>query len=328
MPIELGTVGGSETLIRDLYLDLRKRINQWAELTKQTAQARMGYVGQHLVSVATGFHGGRSGARGHDLIIPNRGFGEIKTCYRVDQLGKCNSCGQPVASIEFNCSYCDSTNIKRNDDSKWLITMSHEKDFSEILDPYRYYLVLFDFTDLEHPHTVRASIWEVDPIVPGFAYCMVDYWYNIKAKSTSGAPFNMWPFQLKFDVMKPLLIYRSLINEDKIMTELFPGRDAPVLHPIQPLPAYGRSQNLKGERLTQLARDLNFVSRTPMARRPEYLTEMQRHIQRERIPSGVVADALANALYEEAIRHHLPNLPAKLKSRIQQTRASEQGTLI
>jgi hypothetical protein len=318
MPIELGTVAGSETLIRDLYIDLRKKINQWAELTKQTAQARMGYVGQHLVSVATGYHGGRSGARGHDLIIPEHGFGEIKTCYRVDQLGKCNACGKPVASIELECSYCDSQDIHRNDDSKWLISMSHEKDLSEILDPYRYYLVLFDFTDLENPHTVRSSIWEVDPLAPGFAYCMIDYWYNIKAKSTSGAPFNLWPFQLKFDIMKPLLIYRSFISMDKITTEIFPKRNAPVLHPLQPLHAYSRSQNLKGERLTQLINELKFVSKIPVTKRSEFLAELHQYTESHAIQSGVIADALAIALYRDAIQPRLKGLPQGIKKRLQE----------
>ena len=52
---ELGTIEASEQLIHDLYIDLRKKANHWASITHQTAQARMGYVGQHLVSVVTGY---------------------------------------------------------------------------------------------------------------------------------------------------------------------------------------------------------------------------------------------------------------------------------
>lgn len=62
----LGTIEASEQLIQDLYIDLRKKANHWASITHQTAQARMGYVGQHLVSVVTGYQGGRSGARGNE----------------------------------------------------------------------------------------------------------------------------------------------------------------------------------------------------------------------------------------------------------------------
>ena len=132
---ELGTIEASEQLIHDLYIDLRKKANHWASITHQTAQARMGYVGQHLVSVVTGYRGGRSGARGKDLILPNGEYAEIKTCYRVDQLGKCNDCGARVASIELCCPECGSANLQRNDDSKWLIGIRHKEEFASILEP-------------------------------------------------------------------------------------------------------------------------------------------------------------------------------------------------
>lgn len=81
----LGTIEASEALIKDLYIDLRAKVNAWSKITQQTPQARMGYVGQHLVSVVTGYPGGKSGARGYDLVIDDERHGEIKTCYRVDQ---------------------------------------------------------------------------------------------------------------------------------------------------------------------------------------------------------------------------------------------------
>ena len=164
----LGDLASSEQLIQDLYIDLRRRINAWAATTKQTAQARMGYVGQHLVSIVTGYPGGRSGARGKDLIISEIEYGEIKTCYRVDQLGKCKECGSVVAAIEQQCPECHSANIQRNDDSKWLISIRNEDEYSLIIEPAAYFLVLFDFTDLNNPHTIRASIWEVKPEAPWF----------------------------------------------------------------------------------------------------------------------------------------------------------------
>lgn len=52
----LGTIEASEALIKDLYIDLRAKVNAWSKITQQTPQARMGYVGQHLVSVVTGYH--------------------------------------------------------------------------------------------------------------------------------------------------------------------------------------------------------------------------------------------------------------------------------
>ena len=100
----LGTIEASEALIKDLYIDLRAKVNAWSKITQQTPQARMGYVGQHLVSVVTGYPGGKSGARGYDLVIDDERHGEIKTCYRVDQLGSCNACGAVVSSLETECN--------------------------------------------------------------------------------------------------------------------------------------------------------------------------------------------------------------------------------
>ena len=54
---QLGTLEASEELIRDLYIDLRNKVNMWSRITMQTPQARMGYIGQHLTSVVTGFPG-------------------------------------------------------------------------------------------------------------------------------------------------------------------------------------------------------------------------------------------------------------------------------
>lgn len=48
----LGTIEASEALIKDLYIDLRAKVNAWSKITQQTPQARMGYVGQHLTSFA------------------------------------------------------------------------------------------------------------------------------------------------------------------------------------------------------------------------------------------------------------------------------------
>ena len=56
---QLGTVDASGQAIRDLYIDLREKLARWSAITQQTAQARMGYVGQHLTSIVTGLPGGK-----------------------------------------------------------------------------------------------------------------------------------------------------------------------------------------------------------------------------------------------------------------------------
>lgn len=313
----LGSLESSEQLIKDLYIELRQKINMWASVTKQTAQARMGYIGQHLVSVVTGYPGGRSGARGKDLVLPNNEFAEIKTCYRVDQLGRCNSCGAGVSSIELECSSCDSKDIKRNDDSKWLIGIQHEEEFAEILTPKSYYLVLFDFTDLKHPTTIRASIWLVDPLTPGFAYCMIDYYKNIKASSKSGAPFNLWPFQLKFELMRPLLIYQSFISLDNtIQTRVFPGKQPSELYPLSPLPTFARSQNLTVDKIKEFAGILE-ITLPDTANKSNLLNAAQASIEKQKIAVSDVVDALAKTLYRSEISEHLSKLPVVMLKQLQ-----------
>jgi len=316
--MELGTIEASEALIKDLYIDLKKKVNSWADLTKQTAQARMGYVGQHLVSVATGYPGGKSGARGYDLILPDGKYGEIKTCYRVDQLGKCLDCGESVASIEKVCPHCGSENLKRMDDSKWLIGIRNTIEFDSILDPEFYFLVLFDFEDVYNPDIIRSSIWRVDPMVPGFAYCMIDYNLNIRAKSKSKAPFNLWPYQLKFYLMKPLLIYRSYIYaDDTIKTEIFPGFNDPILTKLDPLPTYSRSQNLKKEKIVEAANILS-ISVDESRSKGKLLNEVQEEVSKYGTDYDVIADCFASCLYFPEIEDHIENLPINLKSKINQ----------
>lgn len=313
---KLGTVEASEQLISELYIDLRRKVNRWADITKQTAQARMGYVGQHLVSIATGFEGSRTGARGKDLILPDDDHAEIKTCYRVDQLGRCNNCKSVIASTEEKCPVCGVEDVKRNDDSKWLISIRNDEELERILDPKHYFLVLFEFVDLYSPTTIQASIWQVDPTSPGFAYCMVDYYKNIRAKSRSSAPFNLWPYQLKFDIMKPILIYRSLIYEDdSIETILFPHRDERKVHPPKPLQEYSRSSNLTKGKIVELGRHFD-IEVDPSASKRDLLESIQGFIDRDRMKPGTVADGLARVLYLPAIEAHVPALPQEFADRL------------
>ena len=308
----LDDLGSSEQLIQDLYIDLRKRVNAWAATTKQTAQARMGYVGQHLVSIVTGYPGGRSGARGKDIIISDDEYGEIKTCYRVDQLGKCKTCGSVVAAIEQECPECSSRKILRSDDSKWLISIRNAEEYSLIVEPTVYYLVLFDFTDLENPHTIRASIWEVNPKRPGFAYCMIDYFENIRRKSVSKAPFNLWPFQLKFDLMCPRLIYRSFIaSDDTISTEIFPGRN-----PAEPilefkLSRYARARSLTIPKLHEFARDVGIAGHVSEKKRTA-IQRIDKEFRSSDISAEEAFDILARCIYWPEIRECLSDLPVTL----------------
>lgn len=316
---KLGDVASSEALIAELYIDLKRRVNAWAAITKQTAQARMGYVGQHLVSIATGYPGGRSGARGKDIVMPDGEYAEVKTCYRVDQLGSCGNCGSVVASIELKCHACGSTAIIRKDDSKWLIGIRNETEYDEIVDPKWYYLVLFEFEDLNTPETIVASIWQVNPRSPGFAYAMVDYKENIKSRSASGAPFNLWPHSLKFNLMRPCLIYRSFIyRDDTIKTETFPGRDRPREETMIDLSEFSRARNLTPVKIQAAAARLG-IADLPLSGKRDMIDRLANEARDRQISPGDFADALAYGLYRDDIERYFPTLPGLLRRQLEES---------
>ena len=310
----LGTIEASEQLIKDLYIDLRNEVNAWSKITCQTPQARMGYIGQHLVSVVTGYPGGKSGARGYDLVMDNGEYGEIKTCYRVDQLGACGDCGAVVSSLEKECSRCGSKNIIRKDDSKWLIGIQHDHEFSEISDPKSYYFVLFEFEDISvnDNDNIIASIWEVDPKCKGFMYCMIDYYYNIRAKSRSKAPFNMWPYSLKFGITNPKLIYRSVIlGNGKIKTKIFPSLKNGTIDELKSMPSYSSATTLTSEKITSVIKTIS--PNAPISGdKKELLNRLECLRKEKNIGNKELCDLLADAVYYPSIAIYKDKIPERL----------------
>lgn len=321
----LGTPQSAELLLSELYIELRRKIRAWSAVTRQTPQARMGYIGQHLASAVTGFPGGRSGARGHDLELPTGGYSEIKTCYRVDQLGQCATCHAAVSSIEDECPSCGSVLLERKIDSKWLIGVRNDDEMESLFEPTSYYLVLFDFdvssgTDPEAGKesiirkgipAINARIWQVNPRHPGFAMCMVDYYINIRAKSKSKAPFNLWPFSLKFQLMRPLLIYHAIIKpDDTVTTAVFQGQvGTPEQYPIVPFPEMkGSSINLGDKSLIAFCARQQVTLFGDSSR-----LNILQHLERERKARGWEDEwlgvELANLMYLEKIKEGEKWLP-------------------
>ncbi len=293
---ELGTKEAAEALLIDLYVDLRGRLRFWSALTRQTPQARMGYIGQHLVSVVTGLQGGRSGARGYDLIdAADHSHSEIKTCYRVDQLGNCRRCKAVVSSIEERCpnNNCQSPDIARKDDSKWLLSVRDEQELRELLSPKYYFLVLFDFVTLERGGDINARIWRVDPLAPGFVRCMIDYYFNIKPKQAKGAPFNLWPFDLKFQLMRPSWIYHALIGADDTVRTLRFNNPEPV--PVDSFETLKRSTTLSDNVLRDLA--LRHGVKANGISRGSLLLALQQARVTDNWDEGQLADELSELIY-------------------------------
>ena len=317
---KLGTIEASEALIKDLYIDLRVKVNAWSKITCQTPQARMGYIGQHLVSAVTGFPGGKSGARGHDLVMNNSAYGEIKTCYRVDQLGSCNNCGNVVSSIETSCASCGSKSINRKDDSKWLIGIRNDAEFAKILEPKAYYFVLFEFEDLSDAdnNNVEATIWEVDPLSKGFAFCMIDYYLNIRSKSKSKAPFNMWPHEFKFALTKPRVIYKSIItNNGKIETVVFPTMNNGYLDSLKTLDTYSHATTITTEAIQRTALRLTNSACTT-AKKQKCLEYLEQVRKKNNIPDELLCDVLAEEIYLPLINPLKNKIPSEIRNKYEE----------
>ncbi len=309
----LGTIEASEQLIRDLYINIRTEVNKWSRITNQTPQARMGYIGQHLVSVVTGYPGSKSGARGYDLVMDNGSYGEIKTCYRVDQLGKCRDCDAVVSSTEKKCSNCGSINIMRKEDSKWLIGIQHDQAFSEITTPKYYYFVLFEPESIDNSDNIIISIWEVNPQSKGFVYCMIDYYCNIRAKSKSKAPFNMWPYELKFALTNPKLIYRSQVYSDgRIETRVFPTMNNTFIDQLKPLQIYSQSKILKIDAIKSVIKKVSYS--TSVKGTKKVLLERLEQLRKENnISNKELCDLLSDAIYGPRIYMFKKTIPNNLQ---------------
>jgi hypothetical protein len=241
-----------DRLLTQMVLQPRVVALRWAEITKQTANIKIGYPGQHLASLITGMQGEKTGARGNDL----KDGTEVKSCSRIDQLDKCGEkdCGQPVARYETACSACESKNIQRKNDSKWLFTIRSEGDLKTLLGVPRVLLVLGDYPHFEDNNfnILRFQSFEIWPAYPkfrNFSALMTNYYYNIykahkdKNPAKTPAPKNFWPYSYQFYMCNPIKTFECRIdlNELKpdraisIGTYVEPGQDRSGL-PSEPMP--------------------------------------------------------------------------------------------
>jgi len=208
--------------INELIIEPRINCVKWSKVTDQTATLRVGYPGQHLASLVTGVKGEKSGARGNDLSDGS----EVKSCSRVDQLDKCNDCSSPVLRTETKCGNCNSTNIKRNNDSKWLFTIRNEDDLKTLVDNThldRVVLIIDDYPKFDDNdfNDIRIQIFEIWPKKERherFKEIMTNYYNKIylghkKLDATkTPAPKNFWPFTFQFYLCNPLLIFKAIIK--------------------------------------------------------------------------------------------------------------------
>lgn len=224
------TIRDNETHIRDFLNDLiikpRNDILKWSRITKQTPTLKIGYVGQHLTSLILGMEGGRTGARGHDIIDGT----EVKSCTKVDQADKCKDCDGRVMRTEEVCPHCDSENIDRKDDSKWLFSIRTEEELNQLTNSINRVFLLIsdypnfrfnDFTSIRfegfeiYPNNIRMSV---------FKELLTDYYYNnYLPKATANrktAPMNLHPYKFQFYMCNPIKVFSCLISSINTTTPL------------------------------------------------------------------------------------------------------------
>jgi len=133
-------------LLHELVLQPRLNAIKWSAITKQTPNIKIGYPGQHLASLIAGMEGERTGARGNDLVDGS----EVKSCSRINQLDICRSCRSPVARLEKRCPTCNSLDIERKNDSKWLFGIRNETELNLLLHRVkRVLLVIGDYPNFD-----------------------------------------------------------------------------------------------------------------------------------------------------------------------------------
>ncbi len=146
---------------------------------------------------------------------------------------------------------------------------------------------------------------------------MVDYYLNIRAKSKSKAPFNLWPYAFKFDLMRPKLIYESFIKADNsIETTHFLSRDGEKERPLQPLEEYSRSTNLNQNAVLRFAAHLG-LSVGRKDRKRTVLSAIHSEVTRRRMESAKVADALAREMYLPVVKRQTKKLPKALRTQVE-----------
>ena len=206
--------------IRQMLIMPRKAIHKWSKITNQTPNLKIGYPGQHLASLILGMKGNATGARGEDICDGS----EVKSCSKVDQSDKCKDCNENVLRSEMVCSNCGSTNIKRNNDSKWLIAVRSDDELRMLLEETpRYIFIVTDYPEFCNNNfndiRIRAfEVWVQSERCKNFRILMTNYYNYIykehikKNPNKTPAPKNIFPDNFPFYMCNPIKVFECNIK--------------------------------------------------------------------------------------------------------------------
>ena len=209
-----------EDLLKDLYIAPRKNLLKWSRRTKQTAQVRLGYAGQHVASAITGVKGIGTAARGDDLSDGT----EVKSCSRADQLSECKDCEAKVMVWQEQCPECGYKNIDIKTDSHWIFRIDSEKELNLLTEKIpRLVMIMFDRKSIDDDD-IRLRAWLIDPEQWYVQAFFKDYYKNnYRKKESEGkspAPCNLHPLKYDFYMMAPELIFKAEMDIDNEDVEI------------------------------------------------------------------------------------------------------------
>lgn len=248
-----------KSFMSEMILTPRERMLEWSKITNQTPNLKIGYPGQHLASLITGIPGTATGARGEDIADGT----EVKSCSRIDQVDKCLDCKNNVMRVQKSCPTCGSANIRRNNDSKWLIAIRNEQELNLYLkDIPRMFFLIADYPNFDALDfaTIRFSsfeIWNQSVRAKNFRKLLEDYYTHIylthikKNPKKTPAPKNFWPYSYQFYLCNPIKTFECIIHNADKKPEL------EITHYVDPKTnrAHLPSENLPCDLLTREERE-------------------------------------------------------------------------
>ena len=219
------TIRDNQNLIRDFISEMiiqpRQLAHKWAKITNQTPNLKTGYPSQHLASLIAGMSGTATGARGDDLIDKS----EVKACSKVDQSDKCKECNSNVLRGDSTCPSCGSTNIKRNNDSKWLIGVRTTDELRMLLEETpRFIFLVTDYPYFENENfddiRIRAfEIWVKSDRSKNFCELIKNYYkflylgHKEQDSNSNPAPKNLFPDSFPFYMCNPVKTFECMIEK-------------------------------------------------------------------------------------------------------------------
>lgn len=201
-------------LIKEMFVEYRKVMLKWFQITNQSPQLDSGYIAQHLISVLTGKKGSGTRGKGQDLDDGS----EVKSAYNIDGIDR----------SRWNHSFTQRDKI-----DKWLAS------------PNIYY-VLFDQLVRDKSSPVRVRTWMITPEVDTAYQTVLRRWADLPertwAKSTGGENnFQLHPSVFKEinratnqcgDLALPLMFWAEENESGLVTVKFFQQTGLPTSTPI------------------------------------------------------------------------------------------------